>query len=499
MKNTIILLQLILCLSAVIGAAQVNKSFKTIVPQSTNGKDVTNLLESLIGQGIVLKNYAITRATAKDAFGFFEDEKAILGMKKGLLMTSGGISELTAANTSQGFSRNNHLSSYNVRGKNVVEDTYPELSRLLKGQPATYDACVIELDIVPTSDTLSFNYVFGSEEYDEYVGSTFNDVFGFFISGNGIEGEKNLAVVPGGDTPVSINTINGGEDGTTNQGSNPSFYVRNIDGHLPIEYDGLTRLMEIRQRVTPYETYHLKIAIADVADDALDSGVFIEGQSFIAYEKSYNILFDQNSAVVEKGYQKMLDDFVAVYKNKPGDKGKIMITGHTDSDGSQEYNDLLAAQRATRVYNYLSASGIESSNMLLVSKGENMPRGDNYNENGRHLNRRVELKICGSLVQYENTKTEALTGPLELSAIKDNYPNPFDNSTNIRAFIKPDVKVAYLSVADIKGNLVKIIHLLERGNTETYFSSENLSNGVYVATLNVDGLGAGSCRMLIQK
>ncbi|MES2680477.1 MAG: choice-of-anchor L domain-containing protein [Bacteroidota bacterium] len=499
MKNTIILLQIVFCLAFVNSAAQVNKSFKTTVPLPAQGKGVRNLLESLVGQGIVLKNYSITRATAEDAFGFFEDEKASLGMKKGLLMTSGGISLLTAANTSQGFSRNNHLSSYNVRGKNIIEDTYPELSRILKGQPPTYDACVIELDIVPTSDTLSFNYVFGSEEYDEYVGSTFNDVFGFFISGRGIEGEKNLAVVPGSDTPVSINTINGGEEGTTNEGSNPSFYVRNIDGHLPIEYDGLTRLMEIRQRVIPYETYHLKMAIADVADDALDSGVFIEGQSFIAYEKSYNVLFDQNSAVIDQGYKKMLDDFVAVYKNKPGDQGKIMITGHTDSDGSQEYNDLLAAQRASRVYEYLSASGLESTNMLLVSKGENMPRGNNYDETGRHLNRRVELKICGSLAQYESAKTGELTASAETSAIKDNYPNPFDNSTSIRAFIKPDVKVAYLSIVDVKGNLVKVIHLLERGNTETYFGGENLANGVYVATLNVDGKAAGSTRMLLQK
>jgi hypothetical protein len=50
----------------------------------------------------------------------------------------------------------------------------------------TYDATVLEFDFVPATDNISFNYVFGSEEYLEFVNAGYNDVFAFFISGPGI-------------------------------------------------------------------------------------------------------------------------------------------------------------------------------------------------------------------------------------------------------------------------------------------------------------------------
>jgi outer membrane protein OmpA-like peptidoglycan-associated protein len=493
MKTRSILPILAFFIALLPGRAQVS-GFKATVPANNTEKDVFHLMESLIGQGIVLKNYSITRTSAPDAFGFFEDQRATLGMKKGLLMTSGGISHLTAANTGMGFSSRNSIS----QGKN--KGTYPELSRLIQGELPTFDACVIELDIVPTSDTLSFNYVFGSDEYDEYVGSKYNDVFGFFISGKGIEGDRNLAVVPGTEIPVSINTINGGNDISSAESSNASYYVRNTDGSIAIEYDGLTRLMEIRQPVIPYETYHLKLAIADVSDDALDSGVFIEGQSLISFDKSYNVLFDVNSDIMDPGYKTMLNDLVKLYKSRPEEqKGRIILTGHTDADGTPEYNEKLSARRADEVYGYLKNQGINVDDMELVYKGENMPRSDNYNEEGRQLNRRVEIKLCGSLAKYQEAKTAELSNAREANAIRDNFPNPFSSSTTIRAFLNGEVKQASLLVSDLKGNLVKTIHVLDRGATETFFGAEDLPGGTYLATLYADGVSAGSLKLIVQR
>ncbi|MCC6685255.1 MAG: choice-of-anchor L domain-containing protein, partial [Bacteroidia bacterium] len=82
----------------------------------------------------------------------------------------------------------------------------PQLTQLAGN--STYDAAILEFDFIPSGTSVSFQYLFASEEYPEYVGSRFNDVFAFFISGPGIKGFKNMAVVPGTGKPVTINNIN---------------------------------------------------------------------------------------------------------------------------------------------------------------------------------------------------------------------------------------------------------------------------------------------------
>ncbi|HEY9113922.1 MAG TPA: choice-of-anchor L domain-containing protein [Bacteroidales bacterium] len=92
------------------------------------------------------------------------------------------------------------------------------------------DACVIEFDFKPAGDSVKFNYVFGSEEYHEWVSPLFADVFGFFLSGPGINGNYtnngiNIAEVPGTHQPVSIGTVNCGDqnaDCTPPPGSGPN-------------------------------------------------------------------------------------------------------------------------------------------------------------------------------------------------------------------------------------------------------------------------------------
>ena len=149
---------------------------------------------------------------------------------------------------------------------------------MIPGVVGTNDACVLEFDLTVTSDTIRFNYVFGSEEYIEYV-NFINDVFAFYISGPGIVGTENLALIPGTDTEVSINNVN--------HILNTEYFVDNGDGTVPpynsddfyIQYDGFTTVLEAKRQVIPCETYHLKIAIADDADYVWDSGVFIEAGS----------------------------------------------------------------------------------------------------------------------------------------------------------------------------------------------------------------------------
>lgn len=122
-------------------------------------------------------------------------------------------------------------------------------------------------------------YVFASEEYGWGVVCYFVDAFAFFISGPGITGLKNIAVVPNTTTPVSNTSINGalnidGTDCRTNQ----IYYVDNTTNTL-FNYDGHTVVLKASEKVQPCQVYHLKLVIADLVNGAVDSGVFLESKS----------------------------------------------------------------------------------------------------------------------------------------------------------------------------------------------------------------------------
>ncbi len=140
------------------------------------------------------------------------------------------------------------------------------------GGMMTYDACVLEFDCIPLGDTLLFNFAFGSEEYPEFVGSAFNDVFAIYMSGPGLPGAVNVAALPDG-TPVAINNVNAD--------MNSEYFIDNLNpvGQY-VAYDGLTNNLVAFAEVEPDQVYHFKIAIADVADGVFDSGVFLEAFSF---------------------------------------------------------------------------------------------------------------------------------------------------------------------------------------------------------------------------
>jgi len=136
----------------------------------------------------------------------------------------------------------------------------------------TYDACVLEFDCIPLGDTLLFNFSFGSEEYPEFVGTPFNDVFAIFLTGPGFPLPVNVAALPDG-TPVAINNVNAS--------SQTSYFVDNVTGNgLHVSYDGFTTNLTAFAVVEPDASYHFKVAIADVADQIYDSGVFLEAFSF---------------------------------------------------------------------------------------------------------------------------------------------------------------------------------------------------------------------------
>lgn len=142
----------------------------------------------------------------------------------------------------------------------------------------------MEFEIIATSDTLSFNYVFASNEYESFENTVFNDVFGFFISGPGISGpyssppqypngSVNIAVVPNSspDLPITISSVN--------SNLNSEYYIQETNFNNGIR--GYTTKLESKIDVQCGETYHLRIAIGDGTDFGVTSHIFLESNSLI--------------------------------------------------------------------------------------------------------------------------------------------------------------------------------------------------------------------------
>lgn len=137
------------------------------------------------------------------------------------------------------------------------------------------DACAIEFDVRSTSNTISFIFSFGSEEYPEYVNSGFNDVFAILVSGPqpffaGNYNNLNVAYLPDSSS-TCINHVNTNQNMTV-------FYDNTFPHGTFIEYDGLTTYLRATINVIPDSTYHITFAIADQDDPHFDSGGFIAAE-----------------------------------------------------------------------------------------------------------------------------------------------------------------------------------------------------------------------------
>lgn len=104
-----------------------------------------------------------------------------------------------------------------------------------------------------------------------------------------------------------------------------------------------------------------------------------------------NVTFNINSANIKAAFYDVLSSVVLVLKEF--DKTTIEVAGHTDSTGSDAYNQTLSEQRAASVAQYLMAQGINRMRIITRGYGESRPIADNSTEQGRQLNRRVELTL----------------------------------------------------------------------------------------------------------
>lgn len=285
------------CAGAIIAFPAVGQA--TIDDATANA---TQLANRVSGSGVTVTGATIPAGNPSDAanmYGLFSNGIAGAGLAidSGILLTTGTTTDALGPNNNDNASNGNN-------------NTYSDVDVVAIDANARYNVALFEFNVTldPLATGVELAYQFGSEEYPDYVGSQFNDVFAFFMQGPGITGTENIAQAPLGGR-VRINNINIGTVGCANDGTpedltQSAFYVNNghvtalpgtcqtnnaLPGPFPVvtEYNGITdRLIAFRDGLTPGGTYQIKMAIADVADRQWDSGVFVE---FVRayYEKDY--------------------------------------------------------------------------------------------------------------------------------------------------------------------------------------------------------------------
>jgi len=411
-----------------------NSDAQTIDTTYTAQELVENIL---LGSGVVVGK--VNYKGPAHAIGHYSDSSQQIDMRDGILLTSGNAYYALGPNKSP---RTGWAS--NAEGDS-------ELGKIARGN--TYDASVLSFDFVTASENLSFEFVFASEEYLEYVGSKFNDVFAFFLTPQ--KGDKiNIARLPDRETPITVNTVNNQlnvqyyKDNTYINTSDPFIWdVRNRevisnenygdDEHNPpfnIQFDGFTSVLKAQAKVIPNQVYKIKIAIADVGDGILDSGVFLKGKSFksegdilvnvddhfnkkipvveqLASKKASvseslistrsiptstaisfnNVEFEFDEYQLNSQALQTIDFLYSSWKNNPD--SRILLRGHTDNFGSLNYNQDLSLKRAEAVKNRLLYLGVPKEKIKISFFGEERPIENNNNAFGRARNRRVEIEL----------------------------------------------------------------------------------------------------------
>ena len=254
----------LLCIGCIFSYLQSNAQLNII---SSNNAQA--LVQKLLGPGVTVSNVTLTGHPAMT--GFFNNISGTnIGIDSGIVLTNGRAKTIGAGSfgvDGDGITTALNVDAFNAWG--FPGD--PDLSAIVS--EVTNDACVLEFDFVPLGDSIRFNYVFSSEEYTDFSCTEFNDAFAFFIMGPGITGLKNIALIPNTTLPVTINNINEKACALF-----PQYFINNETNKF-FTHNGHIKVFTAREQVVPCQSYHLKLVIADVFDDDLDSGVFLEAGS----------------------------------------------------------------------------------------------------------------------------------------------------------------------------------------------------------------------------
>lgn len=239
-----------------------NTLAQTTTIQFAPVSDYNTLIANIFGiQCESVSNIQVTAAA--QAIGRFENGQA-LGLTNGLALSTGFLMGSNQASQVE-------LSTDNGQPGDVDIANYGTLNGQVSNN---YNATVVTFDFTPvTSDTISFSYIFASEEYPEYVNTNYTDRFLFLVAENGGTA-TNIAFIPGTTTAVEINSVN--------QFVNTAYYIDNTLSSSPtynnFVFDGYTTPLTATFYAQVGSVYHIKLVIADVSDGIMDSAIFLDEQ-----------------------------------------------------------------------------------------------------------------------------------------------------------------------------------------------------------------------------
>ena len=206
-------------------------SASALVVSASN--DANALANALTGTGVTISNATLSAASDTGA-GTFTGGAGAIGFDKGVLLTTGTVNCAPGPNNQSACTGSGSTTS-------------------------------LQFDFTSDTGNVFFKYVFASEEYNEWVGSAFNDLFQLKLNG------ANIALLPGTGGVVSINNVN--------KNSHSAFFLDNTVLGLDVQYDGLTTVL-VAQASGLVGLNHFEFLIKDEGDSSLDSGVFIEAGTF---------------------------------------------------------------------------------------------------------------------------------------------------------------------------------------------------------------------------
>jgi outer membrane protein OmpA-like peptidoglycan-associated protein len=379
------------------------------------------VLKGFRGYDIQIKN--VRYRGARRAIGEFWYADSIFQMMHGIILSTGKATD--AAN-------DNNNTAHSVTNTNSGDRDFKKT-----GINKVRDLAVLEFDFYPGSDYFSFNYVFASEAYPEFTESKDNDVVGIILTFP--DGTKtDLAKVPGKKERVSVNSIN--------HKQHPEYYINNCitearpakpecdtfeilttthrlklikktntdkanirKAAMPVQYDGMTKVLQAGHRVEKNKKHHIKIVIADRGNRLYDSAVFIEAGSFHSHINSEfrvgilsgdfhyyhktdtlskisleaeaadtmlnnycfsqypEIQFDYDSPEIPSKGKSTLKKIIRHLKECP--HLMLRINGYAAALDNEDYNNKLSKERAENVRKYLIKGGLISDKISMLWHG----------------------------------------------------------------------------------------------------------------------------------